>query len=140
MFDPFKFLEERRAGLRVNDVDKDEFVLYNVVQAVSMDYRFSRLTHLVNDISFSHLPKDIQAMAFNSLNNVKIDTRWHRAKSTAIKEKEENIMKAMTIMNTSHSNVESELKYNLLDMDAVTEAYTRRYEPEKLLETKKKKR
>lgn len=138
MFDPFKFLEERRAGMPLSEEDKAEFVLYNVVQGMSMDYRYRRMTHMANDLSFSHLPRDIQAMAMRSLNNATIDTRWHRAKTTAIKDRDEEISKAMVILRMPHSSVVAAMQYNLIDMDAVNEAYTRRYEPQKLLEGKRK--
>lgn len=139
-FDPFRFLEERRRGLPVTELDKDEFQLYNVVQAISMDPKMRRVAHELNEISFSHLPRDIQAMAIQGLNRVNVDIRWSRAKTSAIQEKKERIEHAMRVTGMSHNDVVHTMRYGLLDMDAIEERYVRIYEPEKILELYGKKK
>ena len=133
-FDPFRFLEERRNGLPVTDIDKSEFVLYNVVQAVSMDQRYRNVAHALNEISFSHLPRDIQAMTLQGINRVRIDTRWSRAKTGSLKDRDDRIERAMRVFGMSHNDVVQAMRYNLVDHDAVEEKYYRMYDPAKLLE------
>ena len=133
-FDPFRFLEERRHGLPVSDLDKDEFQMYNVVQAISMDTSMRKVAHEFNELSFSHLPRDIQAMAMQGLNRVVMDTRWSRAKGAAIKEKKDQVDHIMKVTGLSHNDVVSTLRYGLFDLDKIEEQYIRVFEPEKLIE------
>ena len=133
-FDPFRFLEERRNGLPVSDIDKSEFVLFNVVQAISMDQQYRAVAHALNELSFSHLPRDIQAMTLQGINRVRMDTRWCRAKGETLKGRDEKIERAMRVFGMSHHDVVQAMRYNLVDNDAVEEKYYRMYEPAKLLE------
>lgn len=133
-FDPFRFLEERKHGLPVSELDKDEFQLYNVVQAISMDQNMRRVAHEFNELSFSHLPRDIQAMAMQGLNRVRMDTRWCRAKGSAIKEKKDQVDHVMKVTGLSHNDVVHTMRYGLFDMDKIEEQYIRVFEPEKLIE------
>lgn len=139
-FDPFRFLEERRNGLPVTELDKDEFQLYNVVQAISMDQKMRKVAHELNELSFSHLPRDIQAMAIQGLNRVHMDTRWCRAKGTAIKEKKEQLDHIMKVTGLSNNDVVHTMRYGLFDLDKIEERYIRVFEPEKLLELYGKKK
>ena len=138
-FDPFRFLDERRQGLPVSELDKAEFLPFNTVQAVSMDPNLRKVAHEFNEISFHHLPKDIQAMAFQGLNRVRMDTRWCNAKTSAMKEKKEQVDHAMAVTRLSHNDVKYAMKYGLLDMDAIEERYLRIYDPGKLIELYTKK-
>ena len=132
-FDPFRFLEERRNCLPVSDMDKVEFQLYNVVQAVSMDPRMRKVTHELNELSFSHLPRDIQAMTMTGLNGVRMDTRWCRAKTSSLQERDSQIDHAMRVLNMPHHDVLEAQRYGLIKTDEVEDAYMRLYEPDKLL-------
>ena len=98
-FDWVRFMEERRNGLPVSEMDKNEFQVYNVVQAISMDQRYRKIAHELNEISFSHLPKDIQAITLQGMNRVPIDIRWSRVKTGSLKEREERIERAMRVFN-----------------------------------------
>lgn len=140
-FNFFKFLDDRRRGLPVSELDKDEFQLYNVVQALSMDPSLRKITHELNELSFSHLPRDIQAMTFNGLNNVHWSNRWNIAKGEVVRAKKEQIDHIMKVTGLSNNDVVHTLRYGLFDLDAIEEEYARIYEPEKLLAllTKKKK-
>ena len=140
MFDWPRFLEDRRRGLPVSDLDKYEFQLYNVVQAVSMDPNMRKVAHEFNEISFSHLPRDIQAMAMQGLNLVRMDTRWCRAKTSAINEKKEQIDHIMKVTGLSSNDVIHTMRYGLFDLDKIEERYVRIYEPEKLIELYGKKK
>lgn len=133
-FDWPRFLEERKHGLPVSDADKRNFQLFNVVQALSMDPNMRRVAHDLNEISFSHLPRDIQAIAMQGLNKVRMDIRWSRAKTATIREKNERIEHAMKATGLSHNDIVASAKYGLIDFDALEDRYIRLYEPEKLLE------
>ena len=134
-FDPFRFLECRRNGLPLDEFDKSDFVPYVVVQAVSMDSRYRKDAHMLNDISFSHLPSDIQAMALLSLNNNNdIDTKWSRVKTGSTKDRDEFIDHVMKVYRISHHTAVSVIKYGLVDREKVDERYYRLFEPEKLIE------
>ena len=142
-FDPFEFMKDRARGLPVTDDDKRNFQLYNVVQAVSMDPNMRKVAHELNEISFSHLPRDIQAITMQGVNRVRMDSRWCRAKTEAIREKAEQVERIMKVTGLSHNDVVATMKYGkLLDIDKIEEKYIRVFEPEKLLElyggTKKK--
>lgn len=132
-FDPFRFLEERRNCLPVSDMDKVEFQLYNVVQAVSMDTRMRKITHELNEMSFSHLPRDIQAMALTGLNGVRMDTRWCRAKTSSLQERDSQIDHAMRVLKMPHHDVIEAQRYGLIKTEEVEDAYMWLYEPDKLL-------
>lgn len=132
-FDPFRFLEERRHNLPVSDMDKVEFQLYNVVQAISMDPKMRKVAHELNEITFSHLPRDIQAMALTGLNGVYMDTRWCRAKTSSLQERDAQVDHTMKVMRMPHHDVLEAMRYGLVKTDAVEDAYLRLYEPEKLL-------
>lgn len=134
-FDPFRFLADRKAGRPVDDVDRAEFQMYNVVQAISMDPRYRRVARELNRISFSHLPRDMQATALNGLCGVRdIDTTWSRAKTATLQASAEKVEHAMKVFGMSHNSVTEALRYGLINTDAVEERYTRLYEPEKLLD------
>lgn len=139
-FDPFRFLDERKQGLPVTELDKDEFQLYNVVQAISMDPKMRKVVHEFNELSFSHLPKDIQAMAMQGLNRVRMDTRWCRAKSSVIKEKKEQVDHIMKVTGLSSNDVLRSMRYGVFDLEKIEEQYMRVFEPEKLLELYGKKK
>ena len=139
-FDPFRFLEERKNGLPVSELDKDEFQMYNVVQAISMDPKLRKVAHELNEISFSHLPRDIQAMALQGLNCVRMDTRWCRPKGSALKEKKEQVEHIMKVTGLSNNDVVRSMRYGVLDLDKIEEQYIRVFEPEKLLELYGKKK
>ena len=139
-FDPFRFLEERRQGLPVSELDKDEFQLYNVVQAISMDTNMRKVAHELNELSFSHLPKDIQAMAIQGLNCVRMDTRWCRAKGSTIKEKKDQVDHIMKVTGLSNNDVVRSMRYGVFDLEKIEERYIRVFEPEKLLELYGKKK
>lgn len=139
-FDPFRFLEERRQGLPVSELDKDEFQLYNVVQAISMDTNMRKVAHELNELSFSHLPKDIQAMAIQGLNCVRMDTRWCRAKGSAIKERKDQVDHIMKVTGLSNNDVVRSMRYGVFDLEKIEERYIRVFEPEKLLELYGKKK
>lgn len=139
-FDPFLFLEERRQGLPVSELDKDSFQLYNVVQAISMDPKMRKVAHEFNELSFSHLPKDIQAMAMQGLNRVRMDTRWCRAKGSVIKEKKEQVDHIMKVTGLSSNDVLCSMRYGVFDLEKIEEQYIRVFEPEKLLELYGKKK
>lgn len=134
-FDPFRFLGDRKAGRPVDDVDRSEFQMYNVVQAISMDPRYRRVARELNRISFSHLPRDMQATALNGLCNVRdIDTTWSRAKTATLQAANEKVDHVMKVFDMSHNSATEAMRYGLINLDAVEERYTRLYEPEKLLE------
>lgn len=139
-FDPFRFLEERKNGLPVSELDKDEFQMYNVVQAISMDPKLRKVAHELNEISFSHLPRDIQAMALQGLNCVRMDTRWCRPKGSALKEKKEQVEHIMKVTGLSNNDVVRSMRYGVFDLDKIEEQYIRVFEPEKLLELYGKKK
>lgn len=139
-FDPFRFLEERKQGLPVSELDKDEFQLYNVVQAISMDPKMRKVAHEFNELSFSHLPKDIQAMAMQGLNRVRMDTRWCRVKGSVLKEKKDQIDHIMKVTGLSNNDVVRSMPYGVFDLEKIEEQYIRMFEPEKLLELYGKKK
>lgn len=140
MFDWPRFLEERRQGLPVSELDKNEFQLFNVVQAVSMDPKMRKVAHELNEISFSHLPKDLQAMTMQGLNCVRMDTRWCRVKGSVLKEKKDQIDHIMKVTGLSNNDVVRSLPYGVFDLEKIEEQYIRLYEPEKLLELYGKKK
>lgn len=139
-FDWVRFMEERRNGLPVSEMDKNEFQVYNVVQAISMDQRYRKIAHELNEISFSHLPKDIQAITLQGMNRVPVDIRWSRVKTGSLKERDERIERAMRVFNMSHNDVVYAMKYGLIDDAAVEEKYYRLFDPAKLIELYGKKK
>lgn len=139
-FDWPRFMEDRRNGLPVSELDKDEFQLYNVVQAVSMDPKMRKVAHELNELTFSRLPKDIQALAMQGLNCVRMDTRWSRVKTSAINEKKELVERIMKVTGLSHNDVVRSLPYRVFDLEKIEEKYIRLYEPEKILELYGKKK
>ena len=138
-FNAFDFLKARAKGLPVTETEKTDFAPYIVVQAVSMDPKMRKVAHEFNEISFHHLPRDIQAMAFQGLNRVRMDTRWCNARTSAMKEKKEQVDHAMAVTGLSHNDVKYAMKYGLLDMDDIEERYLRIYDPGKLIELYTKK-
>lgn len=134
-FDPFAFMNARAKGLPVTDDDKRNFQLFNVVQSVSMDPNMRRVAHELNELTFSHLPRDIQAITMQGLNRVHMNNRWCRAKTEALREKTEQIERIMKVTGLSHNDVVATMKYGkLLDIEKIEEKYIRIYEPAKLLE------
>lgn len=134
MFDPFKFLENRAANMTVTEAEQNDFVLYNVLQALSMDVHMLDTVSQLNDLSFSKLPRDIQARTFNSINGKRLNTRWCRAKTGTIQEKEDRIDHLMAVTGMSHSCAVNASKYGLVNWEDIEERYLRKFEPEKLVE------
>lgn len=133
-FDPFRFMNERQAGNQVTEADCRDFQMFNTCRNLSMDLRTRKYVTVLNDLQAQKLPKDLQARAFNTFNGMNLNLRWCRAKTEAIREKEDFINHMMQVTGMSRNCVKNALRFGFVDKDRIEEVYMRRYEPEKLAE------
>lgn len=131
-YNPFDFMAARQRGELVTEEDCNEFQMYNTCRYLSMEPRMRKYVHVLNDLQAQKLPKDLQARAFNTFNGVPLNLRWTRAKTEAVREKEEFIDHAMQITGMSRNCVKAALKNRLMDKDLIEEAYIKKFEPDKL--------
>lgn len=132
-YDPFRFMEERQAGKQVTEADCNEFQMFNTCRYLSMAPNMRKYVHILNDLQFQKLPKDLQARSFNAFNGMNLNLRWTRAKTGAVCEKEEFIDHVMKITGMSRNCVKAAIRYGYVDKDEIEEAYMRKYEPEKMI-------
>ena len=132
-YDPFRFMDERKEGKQVTEADCNEFQMYNTCRYLSMDTRMRKYVRVLNDLQFQKLPKDLQARAFNTFNGMDMNLKWTRAKTSAVREKEEFIDHMMKITGMSRNCVKAAIRYGYVDRDEIEEAYMRKYEPEKMI-------
>jgi hypothetical protein len=132
-YDPFRFMDDRKAGTQVSEADCNEFQMYNTCRYLSMDTRMRKYVKVFNDIQFQKLPKDLQARAFNTFNGMDLNLRWTRAKTGATRNKEDFIDHMMKITGMSRNCVKAAIRYGYVDKDEIEEAYMRKYEPEKMI-------
>lgn len=130
MFDVFKFLEDRNAGLPITESDSEEISVFLVNQALSQDSRYIMFAERLNTEAFTKLPKDLQAAAYRSLHGRKTEVKWTRTKSSIIRERDAIVLKCMKVLNMTRSSVLAAMKYNMVDIDKVLLDYQRRYEPD----------
>jgi hypothetical protein len=126
-------MDERKEGKQVTEADCNEFQMYNTCRYLSMDTRMRKYVKVLNDIQFQKLPKDLQARAFNTFNGMDMNLKWTRAKTSAVREKEEFIDHMMKITGMSRNCVKAAIRYGYVDRDEIEEAYMRKYEPEKMI-------
>ena len=132
-YNPFQFMAERQEGKLVSEVDCNEFQMFNTCRHLSMEPKMRKYVHILNDLRFQKLPKDIQARAFNTFNGMQLNLRWTRPKTVVVREKEEFIDHVMKITGMSRNCVKAALRYGYVDKEEIEEAYMRRYEPEKMI-------
>jgi hypothetical protein len=132
-YDPFRFMDERKEGKQVTEADCNEFQMFNTCRYLSMDPNMRRYVRVLNDLQFQKLPKDLQARSFNSFNGMNLNLRWTRAKTGAVREKEEFIDHVMKITGMSRNCVKAAIRYGQVDRDEIEEAYMRKYEPEAMI-------
>lgn len=132
-YDPFRFMDERKEGKQVTEADCNEFQMYNTCRYLSMDTRMRKYVRVLNDLQFQKLPKDLQARAFNTFNGMDMNLKWTRAKTSAVREKEEFIDHMMKITGMSRNCVKAAIRYGYVDRDEIEEAYMRKYEPEQMI-------
>lgn len=132
-YDPFRFMDERKEGKQVTEADCNEFQMYNTCRYLSMDTRMRKYVRVLNDLQFQKLPKDLQARAFNTFNGMDLNLKWTRAKTGAVREKEEFIDHMMKITGMSRNCVKAAIRYGYVDRDEIEEAYMRKYEPEQMI-------
>ena len=132
-YDPFRFMDERKEGKQVTEADCNEFQMYNTCRYLSMDTRMRKYVRVLNDLQFQKLPKDLQARAFNTFNGMDMNLKWTRAKTGAVREKEEFIDHMMKITGMSRNCVKAAIRYGYVDRDEIEEAYMRKYEPEQMI-------
>lgn len=132
-YDPFRFMDERKEGKQVSEADCNEFQMFNTCRYLSMDPNMRRYVEILNDNQFQKLPKDMQARAFNAFNGVNLNLRWTRAKTAAVREKDEFIDHMMKITGMTRNCVKAALRYGFVNKDEIEEAYMRKYEPEKMI-------
>ncbi len=132
-YDPFRFMDERQAGNLVSEADCTEFQMFNTCRYLSMEPKMRKYVHILNDLQFQKLPRDLQARAFNTFNGMQLNLKWTRAKTGQVREKEDFIDHVMKITGMSRNCVKAALRYGYVDRDEIEEAYMRRYEPEKMI-------
>ena len=132
-YDPFRFMDERKEGKQVTEADCNEFQMYNTCRYLSMDTRMRKYVRVLNDLQFQKLPKDLQARAFNTFNGMDMNLKWTRAKTSAVREKEEFIDHMIKITGMSRNCVKAAIRYGYVDRDEIEEAYMRKYEPERMI-------
>lgn len=128
MFDPFEFVANRNAGMKVSDQECMEFVQYNAMQAISMDPRYRNMVVALNTVETSHLPKDIQAKLCNGFNGRAIDTRWCRAKTSDIAARDKFIDKVVAVYGIPYNDAMENIRHGLINRQYVEEAYAIRFE------------
>ena len=126
-------MAERQEGKLVSEVDCNEFQMFNTCRHLSMEPKMRKYVHILNDLRFQKLPKDIQARAFNTFNGMQLNLRWTRPKTVVVREKEEFIDHVMKITGMSRNCVKAALRDGYVDKEEIEEAYMRRYEPEKMI-------
>jgi len=126
-------MADRQEGKLVSEVDCNEFQMFNTCRHLSMEPKMRKYVHILNDLRFQKLPKDIQARAFNAFNGMQLNLRWTRPKTVVVREKEEFIDHVMKITGMSRNCVKAALRYGYVDKEEIEEAYMRRYEPEKMI-------
>jgi hypothetical protein len=126
-------MDERKEGKQVTEADCNEFQMYNTCRYLSMDTRMRKYVRVLNDLQFQKLPKDLQARAFNTFNGMDMNLKWTRAKTSAVREKEEFIDHMMKITGMSRNCVKAAIRYGYVDRDEIEEAYMRKYEPEQMI-------
>lgn len=132
-FDPFRFVDERQTGQQVSEADCNEFQMFTACRYLSMNPNLRRYVEILNDLQFQKLPKDLQARAFNAFNGANLNLRWTRAKTVAVREKDEFIEHMMKITGMSRNCVKAAIRYGFANKDEIEEAYMRKYEPEKMI-------
>lgn len=131
-FDYFAFMNGRRNGVEPTEEEKNTFNMYMCQMLLSMDTRKSVLAILdkINTIQFFDLPKQIQCMAFTSLDkaNPPLSSKWKKTKAESTSEVKEMIEKVMKVYNMSHNDAVSCVRCKTINEDTVNELYSHLFE------------
>lgn len=125
---PFKFLQDRKSSVPVNDNDDKNFNNFMAVACLSSDSNVGAYTKYFNTRAFSAMPKDFQVRAFQSLNGRPIFAKFPGSMKYAASLTDETIHKVSIIMDCSKVKAEQYIKDGLLDVESVVKYYDEVYE------------
>jgi len=127
-FNHFDFIRDRKYSKPPTDTDLNEFNLFMTLMSLSMDNNFINICDAMNTEKFYKLPKNIQCLAFMSLNGKSINTSWKKGKKTEITENKDIIKKVMKVYDLSYNEAESCVNMKTVDLSDIDDLYTKIYD------------
>jgi len=137
-FDSFLFLRDRASSIEPSVEQLANFDMYMTQMALSMSKPYKHVCNKTNTRAFFGLPKDIQCLAFTTLDGKYLYGKWNKSKRTASQERDEIIEKVIKLYDCSSNEAKSFLAHGLIDLDKMDELYTRIHDPDSIKFRKKK--
>ena len=137
-FDSFQFLSDRAHSIEPTEEQKSSFDMFMTQMALSMVKSHKHICNKTNTRNFFALPKEIQCMAFTTLDGKSLYGKWNKARKSSTSERDELVEKVVTLYDCTYNEARSFLSQGLIDLEKMDELYTKIHDPDSIKFRKKK--